>query len=117
MGRGILCVSLFLIALLSVPGFAQSPPDLPNFRAGTTLIEFTVVATDQDGRHVVDLKPEEVSIVDGGHPRDSRSSTTRARRQRLFGCGRNRCPRASTPIARNTRRDHRGTSSRSSSTR
>ena len=70
MGRGIPCVSLLLVGLLSVPGFAQSPPDLPNFRAGTTLIEFTVVATDQDGRHVVDLKPEEVSIVDGGHPRD-----------------------------------------------
>ena len=69
MGRGIPCVSLLLIGLLSVPGLAQSPPDLPNFRAGTTLIEFTVVATDQDGRHVVDLKPEEVSIVDGGHPR------------------------------------------------
>jgi len=70
MGRGIPCVSLFLICLLSVPGFAQAPPDLPNFRAGTTLIEFTVVATDQDGRHVADLKPEEVSIVDGGHARD-----------------------------------------------
>ena len=70
MGRGIPCVSLFLIASPERPGFAQSPPDLPNFRAGTTLIEFTVVATDQDGRHVVDLKPEEVSIVDGGHPRD-----------------------------------------------
>ena len=70
MRRGILCVSLLLVGLLSVPGLTQSPPDLPNFRAGTTLIEFTVVATDQDGRHVVDLKPEEVSIVDGGHPRD-----------------------------------------------
>ena len=54
----------------AAPGFAQAPPDPPNFRAGTTLVEFTVVATGEDGSHVTDLKPEEVSIVEGGRPRD-----------------------------------------------
>lgn len=70
MGCTARCASLLLIALLSVPALAQSPPDTPTFRAGTTLIEFTVVATDQDGRHVTDLRPEDVSIVEGGRPRD-----------------------------------------------
>ncbi len=70
MGRVTRCVSLLLFAFLGAPGLAQSPPDLPNFRAGTTLVEFTVVATGEDGRHVTDLKPEEVSIVEAGRPRD-----------------------------------------------
>ncbi len=70
MGRGASCVSLFLVFLLSAASLAQSPPDPPNFRAGTTLIEFTVVATSEDGRHVTDLKQDDLSIVEGGRPRD-----------------------------------------------
>ena len=71
MGRGVSCVSLFLVCLLQRrASLAQAPPDLPNFRAGTTLVEFTVVVTGEDGRHVTDLKQEDVSIVEGGHPRD-----------------------------------------------
>ena len=50
------CVSLFLFGLPHAAGFAQAPPDAPTFRAGTTLVEFTVVVTGEDGRHVTDLK-------------------------------------------------------------
>ena len=64
------CVSLFLFTFLHAAGAAQSPPDSPTFKAGTTLIEFTVVVTGEDGRHIVDLKQEDVSIVEGGRPRD-----------------------------------------------
>ena len=70
MGRGASCVSLFLFTFLHAAGLAQSPPDAPTFKAGTTLIEFTVVATGEDGRHVTDLKQDDVSIVEGGQPRD-----------------------------------------------
>jgi VWFA-related protein len=70
MGRVAPCVSLLLFALLHEPGRAQSPPTPPNFRAATTLIEFTIVATGDDGRHVADLTQEDLSIVEGGRPRD-----------------------------------------------
>ena len=64
------CVRLLLVALLAAPLLAQSPPDVPNFRAGTTLIEFTVVATGEGGRAVTDLKLDELTITEGGRPRD-----------------------------------------------
>jgi VWFA-related protein len=70
MGRGASCVSLFLFTFLHAAGLAQSPPDPPTFKAGTTLVEFTVVVMGEDGRHVVDLKQDDVSIVEGGRPRD-----------------------------------------------
>ena len=62
--------SRFLLVLLVVSALAQSPPDQPNFRAGTTLVELTVVVTDEHGRHVTDLKQDDVSIVESGRPRD-----------------------------------------------
>jgi VWFA-related protein len=40
----------------------------PVFRAGTTLVEFTIVATDQNGQPVTDLKPDEIAIVQNGKP-------------------------------------------------
>ncbi|HET9467509.1 MAG TPA: VWA domain-containing protein, partial [Vicinamibacterales bacterium] len=51
-------------------GFGEAVRPGPNFRAGTTLVEFTVVVTDADGRHVTDLTREDVSILEGGQPRD-----------------------------------------------
>jgi VWFA-related protein len=68
--RRLFGVSVSLVVVLAVAGFAQAPADSPSFRTGTTLIEFTVVVTGEDGRHVTDLKQEDVSIVEGGHPRD-----------------------------------------------
>src|SRR5687768_9282488 len=38
----------------------------PIFRAGTTLVEFTVVATDERGQPIADLKQSEISIVQNG---------------------------------------------------
>ena len=70
--RTLLSVSLLFAALS--PAFAQGSGGAgqsdPTFRAGTTLIEFTVVVTDADGKHVTDLRREDVSIVEGGRPRD-----------------------------------------------
>ena len=40
----------------------------PIFRAGTTLVEFTVVATDERGQPVTDLKKDEISVVQDGKP-------------------------------------------------
>ena len=70
MGRGAWCVSLFLLAVLHAVGLAQTPAELPTFRAGTTLVEFTVVATDGEGRHVGDLTRDDVTIVERGRPRE-----------------------------------------------
>lgn len=70
MRRRVPGVSVLLVALFVVSGLAQTPPDAPNFRAGTTLIEFTVVVTGEDGRHVTDLKQDDVLIVEGGRQRD-----------------------------------------------
>ena len=70
MGRGASCVSFFLFTVLHAAGYAQSPPDAPTFKAGTTLIEFTVVATGEDGRPVTDLKQDDLSISEGGKPRE-----------------------------------------------
>ena len=38
------------------------------FRAGTTLVEFTIVAMDEQGRPVTDLKQNEISIIQNGKP-------------------------------------------------
>jgi VWFA-related protein len=70
MRRQVPGVSVLLGVLLVASGFAQTPPDHPTFRAGTTLIEFTIVVTGEDGKHVTDLKQDDVTIVEGGRPRD-----------------------------------------------
>jgi VWFA-related protein len=61
-------VALALAAAASLRG--QEPDRrTPTFRAGTTLVEFTVVATDRNDQPVADLKPEDISILQGGRPR------------------------------------------------
>lgn len=40
----------------------------PIFRAGTTLVEFTIVATDRDGKPVTDLKQDDITILQNGKP-------------------------------------------------
>ena len=47
--------------------FAQQQ-STPIFRAGTTLVEFTIVATDQAGQPVTDLKQEDIAILQNGKP-------------------------------------------------
>jgi hypothetical protein len=68
--RRVFGVSVPLVVVVVVSLAAQEPPDLPQFRAGTTLVEFTVVVTGEDGKHLTDLKQEDVSIVERGRPRD-----------------------------------------------
>ena len=70
----LLVVVLVVSALAQAPdcaqGFGGAGPSEPSFRAGTTLVEFTVVVTGEDGRHVTDLKQEDLSIVEAGRPRE-----------------------------------------------
>ena len=47
---------------------AQTPP-APTFRAGTTLIEFTIVALDDKGQPVTDLTKEEIVVAEEGQGR------------------------------------------------
>lgn len=61
--KNIVAVALVLGAAVVI---AQEPT--PVFRAGTTLVEFTIVATDTQGRPVTDLKQNEISIVHNGKP-------------------------------------------------
>lgn len=67
MRRAALCGSA-LAVLVTAQGAGQESS--PNFRAGTTLIEFTVVVTGEDGKHVTDLKQEDVTVLEGGRPRE-----------------------------------------------
>jgi VWFA-related protein len=67
MRRAAVCGSA-LAAFLTAQGAAQESS--PNFRAGTALIEFTVVATGEDGKHLPDLHHEEITILEGGRPHE-----------------------------------------------
>jgi VWFA-related protein len=60
---------VLLIALSSLALAAQPPQGRQTFRVGTTLIEFTFVAFDGDGRPVTDLEKEEISIREGDRER------------------------------------------------
>jgi VWFA-related protein len=73
-----LATAAFFLAAAVLIGAAQlaraqgSPPageTTPIFRAGTTLVEFTIVATDQKGEPVTDLKQSDIAIVQNGKPR------------------------------------------------
>ena len=59
-------------AALGAAAFAQgsgAPGEAtPIFRTGTTLVEFTVVATDERGEPVIDLNSSEIAIVQNGKP-------------------------------------------------
>jgi VWFA-related protein len=57
----------FVVSAAGVIFAAQQQP-VPIFRAGTTLVEFTIVATDERGQPVTDLKQSEIAIVQSGKP-------------------------------------------------
>ena len=57
----------FLVSV-AVATFAAQQEPTPIFRAGTTLVEFTIVATDERGRPVTDLTQNEIAIVQNGKP-------------------------------------------------
>ncbi len=56
-----------LVAAAAIHLHAQQD-QTPIFRAGTTLVEFTIVATDQNGKPITDLKQEDVAILQNGKP-------------------------------------------------
>jgi VWFA-related protein len=57
-----------LVASATCMAVAAQQPSPPIFRAGTTLVEFTVVATDERGQPVTDLKEEDITILQNGKP-------------------------------------------------
>jgi VWFA-related protein len=66
------CVMSAVVITFAAAAFAQGSgapgQTTPNFRAGTTLVEFTIVATDSKGQPVTDLKQSEITIVQSGKP-------------------------------------------------
>ena len=63
-----LAVAVLLSGTTLMVFAAQQQQSTPIFRAGTTLVEFTIVATDQGGQPVTDLKQEEIAILQNGKP-------------------------------------------------
>ena len=55
-------------ALAFAQGSGAVGQTVPIFRAGTTLVEFTIVATDQRGQPVTDLNQNEIAILQNGKP-------------------------------------------------
>ena len=60
----------------SIAGNAQQPAP-PTFRAGTTLVDFTVVAVNARGNPVTDLRRDEISIVEDDSTRAVALLTTK----------------------------------------
>jgi VWFA-related protein len=68
------CFVCFVVCSSATSAAQQTPFDSaqgrPTFRTGTTLIEFSIVAVDRDGKPVTDLRMDEVSIREDDQPRD-----------------------------------------------
>ena len=64
MGKFAAAAAVLTAAAVSV----AAQDSVPIFRAGTTLVEFTIVATDQSGRPVTDLTQNDITIVQNGKP-------------------------------------------------
>jgi len=58
-----------VVALLAVSAACYGQQEVPTFRAGTTLIEFTVSALDSKGKPITDLKKEEIQVIEEGQRR------------------------------------------------
>jgi VWFA-related protein len=58
--------AVVLCAHALAQGAGAASQSTPVFRAGTTLVEFTVVATDRDGRPVTDLTQNDITVVQSG---------------------------------------------------
>ncbi|HUP39915.1 MAG TPA: VWA domain-containing protein [Vicinamibacterales bacterium] len=59
------CAAAFVASVAAVT-LAAGQGAIPIFRAGTTLVEFSIVATDDRGGPVTDLKEHEIAIVHNG---------------------------------------------------
>ena len=60
---------LLLGALVLTPLLRAQDPPTPTFRAGTTLIEFTIVARDGQGNPITDLTKDDIVVTENGQPR------------------------------------------------
>ena len=60
---------LALGALVLTPSLRAQDTQPPTFRAGTTLIEFTIVARDSEGNPIVDLTRDDIVVTENGQPR------------------------------------------------
>lgn len=61
-----------LLFLLAISAAAQQAPPEPTFRAGTRLVEVSVVAQSTDGKPVAELRREDFQIFDDGKPQEIR---------------------------------------------
>jgi VWFA-related protein len=60
----------WVVALLGTALAAQGPPQQPVFRSGVELVEVDVVALNEDGRPVRDLRQEEFRVYEDGVERE-----------------------------------------------
>ena len=58
------------IATVSTTWLRAQDPPTPTFRAGTTLIEFTLVARDSQGNPIADLTKDDIVVTENGQPRE-----------------------------------------------
>jgi VWFA-related protein len=69
--RRTVAVALGVLLAGSTIGFAQQPAQPPaTFRAGTTLVDFTIVAVDAKGNPVTDLRRDEIVILEDDQSRE-----------------------------------------------
>jgi VWFA-related protein len=61
-------IALTVLSAASIEMYPRAQ-STPTFRAGTTLVEFTLVATNEHGDPVTDLKPSDIEIIESGKPR------------------------------------------------
>src|SRR5688500_4352680 len=47
---------------------AQDPQRQPTFRTGINFVRVDVIVSDKDGTPILDLKPEDFSVTEDGHP-------------------------------------------------
>lgn len=64
--------SITLALLASVPALPQAPSQQPTFTATTKLVQVSVIAQDQAGKPVADMRREDFQILDNGAPREIR---------------------------------------------
>jgi VWFA-related protein len=59
-----------IVAVASLNAFqrAESAPQTPTFQSTTRLVQVNVIATDKNGKPVMDLRREEFSLFEGGRP-------------------------------------------------
>ncbi len=69
MQRIVVSLAIAGIATVSTTWLRAQDPPTPTFRAGTTLIEFTLVARDSQGNPIADLTKDDIVVTENGQPR------------------------------------------------